>query len=128
MGSFEKFEDMQVWQKSRELTKKIYILSNQGLFRRDFSLRDQIRKACISIMSNIAEGNERKTDKSFANFLSIAKGSASEVRSQLYIALDQGYINKTDFGDALILTNEIGKMLNSLINYLQTGKKLSLRS
>ena len=123
MGSFEKFEDMLVWQKSRELTKKIYFLSNQGLFGRDFSLKDQIRKACISIMSNITEGNERKTDKAFAYFLSIAKGSASEVRSQLYIALDQGYISKTDFSSTLSLTNEIGKMLNSLINYLQNDKK-----
>ena len=111
MGSFEKFEDMQVWQKSRELTKKIYFLSNQGLFGRDFSLKDQMRKASISIMSNIAEGNERKTDKAFVYFLSVAKGSASEVRSQLYIALDQGYINKTDFSSTLSLTNEIGKML-----------------
>jgi len=112
------FEDIEVWQKARELTREIYVLSNEGLFARDFGLRDQIRRASVSIMSNIAEGFERGSNKEFIQYLYIAKGSAGEVRAQLYVALDQIYINQAKFN--LLKTNatEISRMLSGLINYL----------
>ena len=83
MPTIYKFEDMEVWQNARSLTKKIYICSSNGKFSKDFGLRDQIRRASVSIMSNIAEGFERGSNKEFIQFLFIAKGSAGEVRSQL---------------------------------------------
>ena len=97
MSSFQRFEDIEAWQKARELTKAIYAMSNDGQFARDFGLRDQIRRASVSIMSNIAEGFGRGGNKEFIQFLSTAKGSASEVQAQLYVALDAGYINQDQF-------------------------------
>ena len=97
MAKIERFEDMLSWQKARELTKHVYQLSKQGDFARDFELRGQMRSASISVMSNIAEGFERGGDKEFIQFLSTAKGSCGEVRSQLYVALDQAYITPVEF-------------------------------
>ena len=93
MSSFQRFEDIEAWQKARELTKAIYAMSNDGQFARDFGLRDQIRRASVSIMSNIAEGFERTGDAEFRHFRSMAKGSVGEVRAQLYVALDTGLID-----------------------------------
>jgi four helix bundle protein len=118
MATFKKFEEMEVWKKSRELNREIYGISNGAGFCRDFSLRDQIRRASISIMSNIAEGFERDGKKEFIHFLAIAKGSAGEVRSQLYIALDQNYISPEIFENLIVKITEIGKMLKGLIGYL----------
>ena len=112
------FEDIEVWQKARELTREIYVLSNEGLFARDFGLRDQIRRASVSIMSNIAEGFERGSNKEFIQYLYIAKGSAGEVRAQLYVALDQIYINQAKFNSLNKNATEISRMLSGLINYL----------
>jgi len=112
------FEDIEVWQKARELTREIYVLSNEGLFARDFGLRDQIRRASVSIMSNIAEGFERGSNKEFIQYLYIAKGSAGEVRAQLYVALDQIYINQASFNSLNKNATEISRMLSGLINYL----------
>ena len=89
-----RFEDLLIWQKARDLTRLVYDLTKVDAFSRDFGLRDQIRKAAISVMSNIAEGFERDSDAQFAHFLTIAKGSCGEVRSQLYVALDQGYVGQ----------------------------------
>src|SRR5205807_8374047 len=88
----EKFEDFIAWQKARSLTREIYKITNLPAFSRDFGLKDQIRRAAVLIMSNIAEGFERGRTSEFHQFLSIAKGSCAELRSQLYIALDADYI------------------------------------
>src|SRR6267142_2803435 len=97
MASFKSFEEIEAWKKSRELTKQIYKLTGVGAFAKDFGLKDQIRRACVSIMSNIAEGFERSGTGEFTQFLAMAKGSAGEVRSQLYVALDQRYLSEGEF-------------------------------
>jgi len=119
MTTFQKFEDIEAWQRSRELTREVYTVSNANPFSKDFGLRDQIRKASVSIMSNIAEGFERGGTKEFVQFLSIAKGSCGEVRSQLYVALDQGYVSKKTFSALFAMATEISRMIAGLINYLR---------
>jgi four helix bundle protein len=120
MSKIERFEDLKVWQKSREMNLKIYMLSNKGTFAKDFGLRDQIRRASVSILSNIAEGFERNGNKEFGQFLSIAKASAGEVRTQLYIAKDLEYINEEEFSETVSGLLEISKMINGLMSYLKT--------
>lgn len=122
MSTFQKFEDIGAWQKARELTKEVYRVSNHGTFLKDFGLRDQIRRASTSVMSNIAEGFERDGDGEFSQFLSVAKGSAGEVKSQLYIALDQEYIDKKAFDRLFTLSGEAGKMIGGLMGYLRKSK------
>jgi four helix bundle protein len=123
MATIERFEDIGAWQKARQLSQLIYTLSNQSGFARDFGLRDQIRCAVISIMSNIAEGYERDSgDKDFRHFLSIAKGSAGEVRSQLYVALDATYITQAQFDDAVRLVVEVSRMLKAFMTYLKPDR------
>jgi len=119
MATFKKFEDIAAWQKSRQLTKQIYRISRTGLFARDFGLRDQIRRASVSIMSNIAEGYDRSGTGEFIQFLATAKGSAAEVKCQLYVALDEGYISDSTFDDLSKLVTEIGNMIGGLIGYLR---------
>lgn len=119
MATFESFEDIEAWQKGRELTREIYAISHHGPFAKDFGLRDQIRRACVSIISNIAEGFERGGTREFLQFLAIAKGSSGEVRSQLYVALDQGYIAKEAFDRLAALTTETGRLIGGLMNYLR---------
>ena len=119
----EKFEDIEAWKKARELTRLVYTFSNQGAFSKDFGLRDQIRRASVSIMSNIAEGFNRNGKKEFIQFLAIAKGSAAEVQSQLYVALDNNYVNESDFQSAYDIVVSIQKMIGSFINYLQKSAK-----
>jgi four helix bundle protein len=119
MATFKKFEDIEAWQKSRQLTKQIYRISRTGAFARDFGLRDQIRRASVSIMSNIAEGYDRSGTGEFIQFLATAKGSAAEVKCQLYVALDEGYINNSTFDDLSKLVTEIGNMIGGLIMYLR---------
>lgn len=125
MAKIENFEDIEAWQKARELTKQIYALSNDGQFARDFGLRDQIRRASVSIMSNIAEGFERGGDVEFRRFLIIAKGSAGEVKAQLYVALDAGLIDKTIFDSLYKMTNEIGNLIGGFIRYLSRESKVT---
>jgi four helix bundle protein len=119
MGKIEKFEDINAWKKARELTKEIYSLTNNGDFSKDYSLKDQVRRCSVSVSSNIAEGFERQSDKEFARFLSIAKGSCGELRSQIYIALDVNYINKEQAQDIQNKAEEISKMIAGLIKYLK---------
>ncbi|HEX5704469.1 MAG TPA: four helix bundle protein [Pyrinomonadaceae bacterium] len=119
MSTFKRFEDIAAWQKSRQLTKEIYGLTSQKEFSRDFALKDQIRRASVSIMSNIAEGFERNGSGEFTRFLAIAKGSAGEVRSQLYVALDQSYITRDIFSTLNLTVTEISKMLAGLMDYLK---------
>jgi four helix bundle protein len=123
MASIVRFEEIGAWEKSRELTRQIYAITNGGKLSRDYGLRDQIRRASASIMSNIAEGFERGSNKEFVQFLFIAKGSAGEVRAQLYIALDQGYIDPPQFESLTKLTVEICRMISGLITYLVSAKK-----
>jgi four helix bundle protein len=118
MATIRRFEDIEAWQKARELVKAIYALTSCGSFNHDFGLRDQIRRAAASIMLNIAEGFARKTDKEFAQFLVHAHGSAAEVQSALYIALDLQYITQDKFDELYKTTEEISKMLMSLSQYL----------
>ena len=109
-----RFEDLVAWQKARVLTREIYVASNEGLFARDFGLRDQIRRAAVSVMSNIAEGHERGNPGDFHRFLSIAKGSSGEIRSQLYVALDVGYLDPTNFQRLFSLAEESSRIVGGL--------------
>ena len=110
--TIEKFEDIISWQKSKELTLDIY---NQFKGCRDFSFKDQIQRAAISIMNNIAEGFERRGDKELRKFLYISKGSCGEVRSTLHIALSLGYISKEQFAKFYQASIEISKLLSGFI-------------
>ena len=121
MAKIKKFGNMEVWQQARSITKAIYVSSRQGEFARDFGLRDQIQRAAVSIMSNIAEGFERGTNKEFIQFLFIAKGSAGEVRSQLYIALDLGYIEKDTFDHMNTDLLSISRQISGFVQYLQAS-------
>lgn len=121
MSKIETFEDIEAWKKARELTKQIYALSNDGQFARDFSLRDQIRRASVSIMSNIAEGFGRGGNKEFAQFFSTTKGSASEVQAQLYVALDANYINQEQFKHLYSETEATARLIGRLLRYLQNS-------
>lgn len=118
MGKINRFEDIQAWQKARELNKKIYNITRNSHISKDLFLRDQIRRASVSIMSNVAEGYGRKSKKEFANFLNMAHGSAAEVQSHLYIALDLGYISQQEFDELYKKTDEVSKMIQSFMNYL----------
>ena len=120
MSTAKRFEDLDVWQKARDLTNSIYKLSSTGNFSRDFGLRDQMRRAAVSIMSNIAEGFESQTQVMFIQFLGRAKGSAGEVRAQLYIAKDQDYISNENFGSAFALAETCSKQLARFIHYLES--------
>ena len=122
MSTIEKFEDMEVWQHARSIAKAVYIHSKQGQFSKDYGLRDQIQRAAVSIMSNIAEGFERGTNKEFIQFLFIAKGSAGEVRSQLYIAFDLGYIEKDEFEKLNAELLSISQQLSGFIKYLRSSE------
>ena len=122
MATFKKFEEIECWKKARELTRRVYEVSGKAPFARDFGLRDQIRRAAVSIMSNIAEGCDRSGTGEFIQFLSTAKGSAAEVRCQLYVALDQGYMSQIDFTELSDLAAETGRMLGGLMNYLRGSR------
>lgn len=118
-----RFEEMEVWQLAREIVKDIYILTNKNKFNKDYALTKQMQRAGISIMSNIAEGYERKTNKEFIQLLFIAKGSCGELRSQLYIALDLGYIEKEEFEKTNSKLETISKSLSGFIKYLSSKDK-----
>ena len=118
MGKFSSFEEINSWQKSRIFNKRIYQITENINFKKDFDLVRQIRRASISISSNIAEGFERNTDKEFIYFLYVAKASAGEVRSQIYLAFDLQYITNQEFHELLESVTEISKLLSGFIKYL----------
>jgi four helix bundle protein len=120
MTTATRFEDLEVWQKAKELTNLIYRFSSSGTFARDFGLRDQMRRASVSIMLNIAEGFESQTQAIFIPYLARAKGSAGELRAQLYIALEQEYMTGEEFESALSLAELCSKKLAKLIHYLES--------
>ena len=114
MAKVERFEDLIAWQRARELTRDIYRVTQCGAFSRDFGLKHQIQRSSVSILSNIAEGFERGKRTEFHQFLSIAKASCAEVRSQLYVALDIGYIDADTFRRLLSLAEEVSRILGGL--------------
>ena len=119
MATARQFEDLSVWQESRQLVGAIYTASRQPSFNPDFGLRDQIRRAAVSTMSNIAEGFERGTRKEFVQFLNIANGSNGEVRSQLYVALEQKYISEKEFAALSEAAVLLSRKLSAFIHYLE---------
>ena len=122
MSTLNKFEEILAWKKARVLVKRLYIAPNFNLFGTDFGLKDQTRRCGVSIMVNIAEGYGRRSKKEFANFLNIAHGSAAELQSHLYIALDLGYIGPDLFQDFYQECEEISKMILGFQNYLRKIK------
>ena len=112
--TIERFEDFIAWQKARKLTAAIYKVTNEGDFVRDFGLKDQIRRAAVSSMSNIAEGFERGRSAEFHQFLYVAKASCAEVRAQLYVALDAGYLSTSAFDGLMAQATEVGLILGGL--------------
>lgn len=119
MAKFNSFEEIIAWQKARELNVEFYIITNlNSSFSKDYGLRDQMRRASISISSNIAEGFERESTKEFIRFLYIAKASAGEFRSQLYLAQDLNYVTTSEFEKLNTKINDISKLLSGFIKYL----------
>jgi four helix bundle protein len=121
MGTFTRFEEIEVWQRARLLCDKIYKLTFRGSFLNDYKLRDQINSSSGSIMDNIAEGYERDGTKEFIQFLSIAKGSAGETRSQLHRAFDRSHITTDEHKELVEETIKISKQLSGLIGYLKNS-------
>ena len=120
MATVTRFEELDVWQNAKELTSLFYRLSASGTFARDFGLQDQMRRAAVSVMSNIAEGFESQTQVMFIQYLDRAKGSAGEFRAQLYIALEQEYVTKEEFQSALSLAETCSRQLASFMRYLES--------
>ena len=120
MTTAKRIEDLEVWQRAKELTNLIYRLSSAESFARDFGLRDQMRRAAVSILSNIAEGFESQTQSTFIRYLFHAKGSAGELRAQLYIAQDQKYVISDEFKSAVSMAEACSKQLARFIQYLES--------
>jgi four helix bundle protein len=120
-----RFEDLLAWQRARELAAEVYRATSDGAFARDFGLRDQIRRAAISVLSNIAEGHERATPTEFHRFLSIAKGSCAELRAQLFVAHDVGYLPPDAFDRLLAQAEELGRIIGGLRT--SVGKRIDKR-
>lgn len=116
------FEDLDVWKEARRLTNEVYAATRGAGFSKDFGLRDQMRRATVSIMSNIAEGFERGGNQEFIQFLYIAKGSCGEVRSQLHVALDQGYLGREEFVQMFNSLKKLSGMIANLIDYLKGSR------
>jgi four helix bundle protein len=110
----ERFEELVAWQKARVLTSEIYKATAGGDFGRDFGLKNQIQRAAVSVMSNLAEGFERGRPAEFHQFLSMSKASCAELRSQLYVAFDVGYLDKNQFEGLMALAQEVGKIIGGL--------------
>ena len=116
------FEDLEVWKLAREITRQIYELTKKKTFAKDYGLVDQIRRASVSVMSNISEGFERGGNQEFKQFLYVAKGSCGEIRCQLYVALDQKYIMEMEMTEAVEKLKKLSIMLNNLIQFLKRSK------
>ena len=118
-----RFEDIHAWQVARELCRRVYELSREGSFSRDFGLRDQIRRAATSVMANIAEGFDSRSNPEFVQFLHYALRSASELQSHLYVAHDQGYVSQAEFARLYEDAFKGKSMIVSFIQYLRTHEK-----
>ena len=124
MAGIERFEDIRAWQSARRFVSSIYRISDAGPFRGDFVLRDQIRRAALGIPSNIAEGFERDRPREFHQFLSIAKASCAEVRSDLYVAFDVGHIGESVFGELLAEGEGVANLIGAFRADLARRHKL----
>ncbi len=120
MPTITRFEDIDAWKTARELTRIVYALTEQGNFAKDFGLKNQIQRASVSIMSNIAEGFESRTQPQFLEYLGHAKASAGEVRCQLYIALDIKYLNQEQFKQVFDLADKSARQIARFMGYLET--------
>ena len=120
MAKFEQFEDIPIWQSSRILVKEIYSIMRIGDFSKDFGLHDQIQRASVSIMTNVAEGFERRSAKEFIQFLNCSKASFGEVRSLLYVSFDIGYIDEPKLGQLGDQATELSKAIAGFVKYLKT--------
>jgi len=116
--TINRFEEIEAWQTARELTRQVYDVSSRGSFGRDFGLRDQMRRAAVSIMSNIAEGFESRTQALFIEFLGRAKGSAGELRAQAYVALDAGHLSQPEFEALQERADKCSRQISRLMSYL----------
>lgn len=123
MGSFESFEEILAWQKARVVCKKVYKLTFKDSFKKHYGLTGQVKRASVSVMANIAEGYDRRADKEFVRFLNISKGSLAEVKSHLCIAFDPEYISAKEKDKLFEITDETGKIISGLINYLKKNSK-----
>ena len=124
MTAIKQFEDIQAWQEARELTRMVYRVSTRGAFAKDYRLRDQIQGSAISVMSNIAEGFDTRTDAEFIRFLGYARRSATELQSQLYIALDQNYITQEEFDQIYAQATKTKSLIGGFIRYLEGRSKI----
>jgi len=122
MATIGSFENIEVWRTSMDLCTEVYKITNSDTFSRDFGLKDQIRRASVSIPSNISEGYERDSKNQFMYFLSIAKGSCGEVRTQLRIAYNLNYLNELDFQSLNLMCESTSKQLSGFIKYLRDFK------
>lgn len=122
MTKLNRFEDILAWKKARNLVSGLYSVSNSGFFNQDSSLKDQTRRCGVSIMAKLAEGFGRRSKKEFAQYLNIAHGSAAELQSHLYIALDLGYIEQEIFNEFYLACEEISKMILGFHNYLRRNQ------
>lgn len=120
MPTIKRFEEIEAWQTARELTKAIYSFTEEGKFSRDFGLKDQIRRASVLIMSNISEGFESQTQPQFIRYLGVAKASAGEVRSQLYVCKDLEYVTQDQFVKAFAMAEKASRQIARFISYLET--------
>jgi four helix bundle protein len=125
MGTIRRFEEIEAWQEARVLTKRVYEISGQGLFARDFGLKDQMRRAAVSILSNIAEGFESRTRGLFVEMLGRAKGSAGELRAQFYVAHDAGYVTQSQLKELQDQCEKCSCQISRFMAYLQstTGER-----
>ncbi|MCO6512682.1 MAG: four helix bundle protein [Aridibacter famidurans] len=121
----ERFEDLIAWQKALKLASRIYEITGDGDFAKDYGLRNQIQRAAVSIMSNFADGFERSRPAEFAQFVSIAKASCAEVRSQLYLASDVGYITRDELAELMRDSREVGRILGGLRRGIEKRKSVS---
>lgn len=122
MVTIKRFEQLEVWQTSRKLTRRIYEVSRGGRLCQDFGLRDQLRRASVSVMSNIAEGFESRTTPMFTEYLGRAKGSAGEIRAQLYASLDAGYVRADEFSELMDLATATSRQISGLMKYLTQNR------
>ncbi len=122
MATIRRFEEIQAWQKARVLVRRTYQTCAEGGLSRDFGLRNQLCRAAVSAMTNIAEGFARRTDNDFAHFLDIAKGSATEVQSLLYVALDVGYVSDIVFEELYQLAEETNRLVTAFATFLRGNR------
>jgi four helix bundle protein len=123
MATIRRFENLQAWQKARELVREVYKTCTTGRLNRDYGLKDQLCRAAVSSMSNIAEGFARSSDKDYAHFLDMAKGSVLEVQSLFYVSLDVGYIEKNEFEKLYKLADETISLISGFASYLRKSSK-----